>query len=147
MLTADDPRCQKGADPSAWEALLVIDPATWLALDPAALPGLTLAHQGLLHVRWGAERVCLLGMDAAAIDAQRRGDAHRAWSLVARWAGDRVSRRGAAARRICGRSFSCRVEPAGGGAGSRPAVISGELEGGSDAVCTARTADRAAASR
>ncbi len=124
VLTADDPRCQRGADPSAWEALLVIDPATWLTLDAAALPGITLARQGLLHVRWGTERVCLLGMDAAVADAQRRGETHRAWSVVARWTGDRD--RGAVLRTADLRQeLSCRIEPAAPGVwgppSSRPA--------------------------
>jgi hypothetical protein len=95
-LTADDPRCKKGADPRAWQALLVIDPSTWLALDESMLPGVTLAYHGLLRVRWGAERVCVEAIDAAARDAHRRSESNRSWSLVARWTGDKD--RGAADR-------------------------------------------------
>ncbi len=89
VLTADDPRCRAGADPQAWRALLVVDPAAWLTLDPRALPGVTLAHEGLLLVRWGRSHVCLEGLDAAADDAHRHGEASRSWHLVARWSGDR----------------------------------------------------------
>ena len=86
LLTADDPRCLPGADPGAWRAVLVIDPSTWLTLDPGALPGVTLGREGLLLVRWGRDRVCLEGLDAAAI-ALHRAPSHRSWSLVGRWGG------------------------------------------------------------
>jgi hypothetical protein len=96
VVAGGDPRCQKGGDPRAWEALLVIDPTTWLSLDTSALPGVALAHQGLFRVRWGAERVCLLGLDAAATDATQRGESARSFHLVLRWSGERD--RGAALR-------------------------------------------------
>jgi hypothetical protein len=109
-LGGDDPRCRKGADPSAWEALLLIDPAAWLRIDPATLPGVTLAHAGLLHVRWGAFHVCVLGLDAAAFDAHRPGGAGHPWSLVARWGADKdhgAALRGADLRQ----DLTCRIEP------------------------------------
>ena len=90
-------------------ALLVVDPASWLSLDTASLPGLTFAHQGLARVRWGADRVCLLALDAVALDAQRRGEPSRSWSLVALWAGEHE--RGAALRAPDLRQeLSCRME-------------------------------------
>jgi hypothetical protein len=109
VVGADDPRCQKGGDPRAWRALLVIDPSAWLGLDPGALPGVSLAHQGLLQVRWGSDRVCLEAMDVAVTEASRRGEAARTWRLVARWAGDRD--RGAVLRAADLRqALACRIE-------------------------------------
>ena len=120
-VTAGDPRCKKGVDPRAWEALLVVDPSTWLSLDAAALPGITLGHQGLLRVRWGVDRVCLLALDAAATDATQRGEAARSWNLVARWSGERD--RGAALRTADLRQdLVCRLgggPSEGGGEGGR----------------------------
>jgi hypothetical protein len=95
LVAADDPRCRKDADREAYTALVMIDPATWLSLDPAALPGIALGHQGMVRVRWGRARVCLEGLEAAVTDL-RRGEPGRMWSLSARWGGDRD--RGAALR-------------------------------------------------
>jgi hypothetical protein len=109
VLTGDDPRCRKGADRDAYRALLVIDPSAWLELDPAALPGISLSHQGLLLVRWGRERVCLEGIDASVVDQRRRGDQARSWSLVARWGGEKDH--GATLRTADLRQeLACRVE-------------------------------------
>jgi hypothetical protein len=83
LITADDPRC--AADPEAYQALVLLDPSTWLDLDPAALPGVALTKQGMALVRWGKERVCLLGLDVGATEGKRRGDTSRSFSLVARW--------------------------------------------------------------
>ncbi|MFT3772833.1 MAG: hypothetical protein QM820_46190 [Minicystis sp.] len=96
LVTADHPSCQPGADPGAFRALLVIDAQAWLGVDAAALPGLTLAKQGMIQVRWGRERVCLEAIDAVVNDQRLRGSAARTWSLVARWGGE--GERGAALR-------------------------------------------------
>ena len=90
VTLASDPRCQ-APDPTAYRALIVLDPTLWLALDPRALPGVTLGHQGLAEVRWGRDRVCLAAVDAAVIDLQRRGDGARAPRLIARWDGKRAA--------------------------------------------------------
>jgi hypothetical protein len=111
LLAADDPRCGKGGDPHAWRALLVIDPSAWL--DVGGLPGVALAHQGLLQVRWGRGHVCLEAIDAAVTEASRRGEAARSWSLAARWIGERD--RGAVLRAADLRqALVCRIEGQGG---------------------------------
>ncbi len=110
VLTGDDPRC-KSDDPGDWHAVLVVDSSTWLLLDPTALPGVTLAHQGLLLVRWGRDRVCMDGLDAA-VTVQRRDVSSRSWNVVARWSGDRGRDRGAALRAIDLRQdLACRIVP------------------------------------
>jgi hypothetical protein len=81
LTAGDDPRCDRRR---GWRALVVIDPAVWLALDPIGLPGATLGRQGLARVLWGEERVCLEGLDAVATDTRRRLEAG-ASALVARW--------------------------------------------------------------
>ena len=86
VTLADDPRC-KAPDPTAYRALVVLDPSTWLALDPRSLPGVTLGRQALAEVRWGRSRVCLAALDAAVIDTRRRGDGARRMRLVVRWDG------------------------------------------------------------
>ena len=107
LVAADDPRCK--ADREAYTALVLIDPATWLSLDPVALPGIALGHQGMVRVRWGRERVCLEGLEAAVTDP-RRGEPGRSWSLSARWGGERD--RGAALRTSdLVEELSCRVGP------------------------------------
>ena len=86
LTLADDPRC-KAPDPTAYRALVVLDPSTWLALDPRSLPGVTLGQKALAEVRWGRSRVCLAALDAAVTDTRRRGDAARTMRLVVRWDG------------------------------------------------------------
>jgi hypothetical protein len=109
LAAADDPRCKKEADREAYTALVMIDPAAWLSLDAAALPGIALGHQGMVRVRWGRARVCLEGLEAAVTDL-RRGEPGRAWSLSARWGGEKD--RGAALRTAdLLEELSCRVEP------------------------------------
>jgi hypothetical protein len=85
LITADDPRCREERD--AYRALVILDPSTWLDLDQALLPGVSLARQGMALVRWGKERVCLEALDAAALDVRRKADGARSFSLVVRWAG------------------------------------------------------------
>jgi hypothetical protein len=113
VTAGDDPRCEAGARGGAggndgWRALVVIDPTAWLALDERALPGLSLGHQGLILVRWGRDRVCLEGLEAALVDQGRRGESARAWSLVVRWGGARE--KGAVVRTADARQeVACRV--------------------------------------
>lgn len=95
LVAGDDAVC-RAADPGAFRALLVIDPSVWLSLDPAALSGLELGHQGIVMVRWGRERVCLEALDATLGDQRTRGVDNRAFRLVVRWTGD--ADRGAALR-------------------------------------------------
>ncbi len=94
LALASDPRCQ-AADPTAYRALVVIDPSTWLALDPRALPGVSTGQKGLAEVRWGRDRVCLVALDESVADARRRGDGARAMRLVARWDGKATTPSGA----------------------------------------------------
>lgn len=84
LLTADDPAC--GADRTAYRALVTIDPSVVFSLDPAKLPGVELAKQGLLLVRWGEERVCLEAVDLAVTDPRRRTESATGENLVIRWA-------------------------------------------------------------
>ncbi|MEP7119663.1 MAG: hypothetical protein ABJE95_02090 [Byssovorax sp.] len=86
LTAASDARC-KAPDPTAYRALVVLDPSTWLSLDPGALPDVVLAKRALAEVRWGRERVCLAALDAGVADARRRGDGARTTRLVARWDG------------------------------------------------------------
>ena len=86
LTAASDPRC-KAADPTAYRALVVLDPSTWITLDPGALPEVSLGKKALAEVRWGRERVCLVALDASVADARRRGDGARTLRLVARWDG------------------------------------------------------------
>ncbi len=86
VTLAFDPRCQ-APDPSAYRALVVLDPSTWLALDPRSLPGVTLGQKALAEVYWGRSRVCLAALDAAVLDTRRRGDGARTMRLVVRWDG------------------------------------------------------------
>ena len=86
VIAAGDPRC-KAPDPAAYRALVVLDPSTWLALDPRSLPGVTLGPKALAEVRWGRDRVCLLALDASVNDTRRRGDGARTLRLVVRWDG------------------------------------------------------------
>jgi len=88
LVTADHAACKPSADPTAFRALLVIDPPLWLTVDQAALPGVSFARQGMIQVRWGRERVCLEAIDAALLDQRTRGTAGRALHLVARWGGE-----------------------------------------------------------
>ena len=108
LVAGDDPRCK--ADREAYTALVVIDPAVWLSLDATALPGVALGHQGMALVRWGRDRVCLEGLEAAVTRGPRRGEPGRSWSLSARWGGERDR---AAALRTSDRvqELSCRVGP------------------------------------
>lgn len=94
LVSADDPACR--ADEGAFRALLVVDPRAWIGVDSAASPGLTLARQGLLMVRWGRERVCLEALDVGVHDELTRGAPARSFRLIARWAGE--GERGAALR-------------------------------------------------
>lgn len=82
-VTAADPSC--GHDPTAFRALITVDPSAWLTLDPQGVPGLSLGKQGIMEVRWGRDRVCVEALDAALINAGARPD--RSLRLVARWAG------------------------------------------------------------
>jgi hypothetical protein len=84
VTQAGDPRC-KAPDPTAYRALIVLDPSTWLALDPGSLPGVTPGQKALAEVRWGRDRVCLAALDAGVTDTRRRGDGARSMRLVARW--------------------------------------------------------------
>jgi hypothetical protein len=97
LVTADDPRC--AADPGAYRALVYVDPSTWLDLDEAALPGVTLGKQGLALVRWGRERVCLEGLDLGVTEGRRRGDGSRSFTLVARFGRAERARKQAAPER------------------------------------------------
>ena len=94
LTPASDPRC-KEADPTAYRALVVLDPSSWLTLDPRALPDVVLAKKALAQVRWGRSRVCLAALDAGVSDARRRGDGARTTRLVVRWDGQRAARGGA----------------------------------------------------
>jgi hypothetical protein len=108
LAAADDPRCAKDADPGAYTAIVLVDPAAWLSLDAASLPGVALGHQGMALVRWGRARVCLLGLEASVTDA-RRGEPGRPWILSARWGG---GDRGAAIRGAdLVQALACRVGP------------------------------------
>jgi hypothetical protein len=95
LTAASDPRCQ-APDPTAYRALVVLDPSTWLALEEGALPDVSLAKKALVEVRWGRGRVCLAGLDAGVADARRRGDGARAMRLIVRWDGKGSARGGAA---------------------------------------------------
>jgi hypothetical protein len=94
LTPASDPRCT-APDPTAYRALVVLDPSTWIALDPGALPDVLLGKKALAEVRWGRSRVCLAGLDATVTDARRRGDGARAMRLVVRWDGKGSARGGA----------------------------------------------------
>ena len=94
LTPASDPRC-KEADPTAYRALVVLDPSTWLTLDPGALPDVVLAKRALAQVRWGSSRVCLAALDAGVSDARRRGDGARPTRHVVRWDGQGAARGGA----------------------------------------------------
>jgi hypothetical protein len=108
VTTADDPACRKEADPEAFRALVRIDAAAWLSLDAARLPGVALGSEGMLRVRWGRERVCVEGLEAAVTDLSRRGEG-RTWSLAARWGGE--GERGAALiARDVRQELACRIE-------------------------------------
>ena len=95
LTPANDPRC-KAPDPTAYRALVVLDPSTWLTLDPRALPGVLLAQRGLAEVRWGRSRVCLAALDVGVSDPRRRGDGARALRLVVRWGGPGLDAKSAA---------------------------------------------------
>jgi hypothetical protein len=87
----------------------MIDPPAWLSIDPASLPRLTLAHQGMMLVRWGRDRVCVEALEVGVSDGGSRGDNARTWSLVARWGGE--GERGAALRAADLRQdLVCRME-------------------------------------
>ena len=86
VTRAGDPRC-KAPDPTAYRALVYLDPSAWLALDPRSLPGVTLGPKALAEVRWGRDRVCLVALDASVNDTRRRGDGARTLRLVVRWDG------------------------------------------------------------
>lgn len=88
LLTADDPRCKPEANRDALRALVAIDAAAWLELDPTALPAATLGHRGLAQVRWGKERVCLEALDVLVETRGSRPRGRDTRSLVARWAGE-----------------------------------------------------------
>jgi len=94
LTEARDARCQ-APDPTAYHALVVVDPSTWFTLDAGALPDVVLAKRALVEVRWGRSRVCLAALDAGVADGRRRGDGARTMRLVARWDGQ-GSGRGAA---------------------------------------------------
>lgn len=83
LTPASDARCK--AQKGAFRALVVIEPSKWLELDGRSLPGVELSSQGMALVRWGADRVCLEGLDVTARDARRRVDAASSSTLVARW--------------------------------------------------------------
>ncbi|WP_437893288.1 hypothetical protein [Sorangium sp. So ce124] len=96
LTAASDARCR--ALKGAWRALVALDPERALRLDGRALPALALGNQGLAHVRWGRERVCLEALHLAASDSRRRGERAEGAALVARWAAPRgQERRGAGA--------------------------------------------------
>ena len=95
VTPASDPRC-KTPDPTAYRALVVLDPSTWIALDPASLPGVLPGQQALAEVRWGRDRVCLAALDAGVSDPRRRGDGARSLRLVVRWDGNGAGRSGTA---------------------------------------------------
>lgn len=83
IVTADDPVCR--ADKKGYRAIVPVDPALWFTLDATALPGVTLAKQGIALVRWSEERVCLEAIDVAVNDPRRRPDAATGENLVIRW--------------------------------------------------------------
>jgi hypothetical protein len=88
VRTSADPRCAH-PEPGSWRAVLMVDPTAWLAVDEHALPRTTFAHQGLLRVRWGAERVCLEAIDASLMAGPRdEAPAHDA-RLIGQWSMDR----------------------------------------------------------
>jgi hypothetical protein len=93
LAAASDPRCA-APDPTAYHALVVLDPSTWFSLDPGALPDVSLGKKALVAVRWGRDRVCLVALDAGVTDGRRRGDGARTTRLVARWDGPRSARGG-----------------------------------------------------
>jgi len=95
LLAADDPRCKPETNRDAFRALVSVDAAAWLELDPASLPGTPLGRRGLLQVRWGKERVCLEAVDLLLENRGGRGRS-RGGSLVARWGGE--GEKGAALR-------------------------------------------------
>ena len=111
VVTADDPRCKKHEGQPAYRALVIFDPATWLSLDPTALPGMALGSSGLALVRWGTERVCLEGLDVPMGDPGHvRGGESREWRLVVRWGEGKE--RGAVLRAADVRQeLSCSVRP------------------------------------
>ena len=96
LVTAGDPRCK--ADAGDYRALVLLDPTTWFELDSAALPGVSLAKQGMALVRWGKERVCLEAIDVGATEGRRRGDSSRSFSVVVRWGGGEKGGKGAAGK-------------------------------------------------
>ena len=60
-------------------------------------------------VRWGKDRVCVEALDVAVLEARRRGQAARSWSLIARWSG--AKDRGAAlSTSDLRQELVCRVE-------------------------------------
>jgi hypothetical protein len=89
VLAGDDPGCggPKADGRASWSALLLVDPAPWLSLDEGALPGMALAHEALMLVRWSQGKLCLDAIDAAVTDHEGRRAANRMWNLVVRWAG------------------------------------------------------------
>jgi hypothetical protein len=96
LLTADDPRCKPEANRDALRALVAIDAAAWLELDPTTLPATPIGRRGLMQVRWGKERVCLEALDVAVEPRMTRPRGRGTTSLVARWAGE--GEKGAALR-------------------------------------------------
>jgi hypothetical protein len=84
LTPASDPRCK--ADKDAWSALVLLEPRSFFALDPRALPGVSLSYQGIALVRWGRERVCAQALDLSVTDTRRRADAGNS-ALVIRWTG------------------------------------------------------------
>jgi hypothetical protein len=106
----DDPRC-KAPDPTAYRALVVLDPSAWLTLDSRSLPGVTLGSKGLAEVRWGRERVCLVAIDAAVDDARRRGDSARSLRLVVRWDSQGAAPNGALRAPDLRQDLQCSLAP------------------------------------
>ena len=114
LTAADDPRCN--AERGGWRAIVLLDPAAWLDLDPAALPGVALGGQGMARVVWGRERVCLEAIDFVVTDTRRRLEAGAQAALVVRWAGGsgeiKAAGRGALRWPDLAQGLACRVGPA-----------------------------------
>lgn len=86
----DDPRCK---DVRGWMALVSIDPTLWFDVKPLAAAGFDVNAQGMLLVRWGAERVCVDALEMGVEPRtayEWRYDSH----LVMRWLSIGKKRRG-----------------------------------------------------
>jgi hypothetical protein len=84
-VAASEPRCRDDKD--GWQAVLLLDPDQWFALDSRTLPGVKLGG-GLMRVRWGQQRICVEAIDLAADDLRPAGESISESRLVVRWAAD-----------------------------------------------------------